>query len=199
MKYHVRIASNLVWTTQPQSAFSFQTQTKVSNSGSCSQLARVDIYGVPADDIVNTTADITIMGGKLFALVAATARLKKRNFQKPDKVPRNFDRREFQLDSCMEMDITFEGKTLIVRQEVARQLKCMQQDGMIQPSNSLWSSPVVIVRKKDVDTIFAWITGPLIPPPEPIPFPSPALMTYWINWEVPAISLHWTQLLGFGK
>ena len=37
----------------------------------------------------------------------------------------------------------------IVRQEVAKQLKNMQRDGVIQPSCSPWSSPVVMVRKKD--------------------------------------------------
>ena len=36
-----------------------------------------------------------------------------------------------------------------VRQEVAKQLKTMQQSGVIQPSCSPWSSPVVMVRKKD--------------------------------------------------
>ena len=37
----------------------------------------------------------------------------------------------------------------MVREEVARQLKNMQQDGVIRPSTSPWSSPVVIVRKRD--------------------------------------------------
>ena len=36
-----------------------------------------------------------------------------------------------------------------VRQEVAKQLKSMQRNGVIQPSCSPWSSPVVMVRKKD--------------------------------------------------
>ena len=37
----------------------------------------------------------------------------------------------------------------VVRQEVARQLKRMQEDGIIQPSSSPWASPVVMVQKKD--------------------------------------------------
>ena len=37
----------------------------------------------------------------------------------------------------------------MVREEIARQLRNMQRDGVIQPSNSPWSSPVVMVRKKD--------------------------------------------------
>ena len=36
-----------------------------------------------------------------------------------------------------------------VRQEVAKQLRDMQQASVIQPSSSPWASPVVIVRKKD--------------------------------------------------
>ncbi len=36
-----------------------------------------------------------------------------------------------------------------VRQEVARQLRSMQDAGVIQPSCSPWASPVVMVRKKD--------------------------------------------------
>ena len=34
-------------------------------------------------------------------------------------------------------------------QEVARQLRSMQENGVIQPSKSPWASPVVLVRKRD--------------------------------------------------
>ena len=37
----------------------------------------------------------------------------------------------------------------VVRQEVAKQLQDMQRNGVIQPSSSPWSSPVVMVRKQD--------------------------------------------------
>ena len=37
----------------------------------------------------------------------------------------------------------------VVRQEVAKQLKRMQEIGVIQPSKSPWASPVFMVRKKD--------------------------------------------------
>ena len=87
-------------------------QIRVEDNGSHPQLARVDVHGVPADGIIDTAADITIMGGKLFALIATAAKLRKRNFRKPDKVPRNYDGREFRLDGCMEMDITFHEKTI---------------------------------------------------------------------------------------
>ena len=38
---------------------------------------------------------------------------------------------------------------LVVCQEVSRQLRTMQEAGVIQPSNSPWASPIVMVRKKD--------------------------------------------------
>ena len=35
------------------------------------------------------------------------------------------------------------------REEIARQLHQMQQQGIISPSSSPWANPVVLVRKKD--------------------------------------------------
>ena len=87
-------------------------QVKVTDSGSHTQFVRVEVQGVPADGVVDTAADITIMGGKLFALVASAARLRKKNFRAPDKVPRTYDRKVFRLDGCMDMDISFGDKTL---------------------------------------------------------------------------------------
>ena len=51
------------------------------------------IQGVSADGVVDTAADITIMGGKLFTLVASPARLHKKDFKTPDRVPRTYDRK----------------------------------------------------------------------------------------------------------
>ncbi|XP_038064919.1 uncharacterized protein LOC119735292 [Patiria miniata] len=39
--------------------------------------------------------------------------------------------------------------TIHKRQEADRQVKQMLQDGVVEPSHSPWSSPVVLVRKKD--------------------------------------------------
>ena len=41
-----------------------------------------------------------------------------------------------------------------VRTEVARQLREMQSQGVIEPSTSLWASSVVLVRKKDGSLLF---------------------------------------------
>ena len=53
------------------------------------------------DGIVDTAADITIMGNKLFALVAASVRLCKKDFKTPDQVLRTYDRNIFHLDGRM--------------------------------------------------------------------------------------------------
>ena len=85
---------------------------QVADEGSQSQLAHVIVQGVPADGVIDTGADITIMGQELFARVAAAARLPKKNLWKPDKVSRTYDRKTFHLDGCMDMDVSFADKTL---------------------------------------------------------------------------------------
>ena len=92
---------------------------------------------------------ITIMGGKLFALVAAVAKLRKSNFKKPDKVPRNYDGREFHLDGCMEMEITFEGKMLTtmvyVKMDAIDQL--LLSEGVCRQLGIVTYHPSLISRK----------------------------------------------------
>ena len=84
----------------------------MTDRGSHPQLVRVDVQGVPANGVVDTAADITIMGGKLFALVASSARLRKKDFKTPDRVPRTYDRKVFHLDGRMELEISFQGKSM---------------------------------------------------------------------------------------
>ena len=45
-------------------------------------------------------------------MVAAAARLKSKNFRKPDKVPRMYDKKVFKLNGCIDMEITFGDKTI---------------------------------------------------------------------------------------
>ena len=124
-------------------------QIRVADGGSYSQLARVDIHGVPADGVVDMAADITIMGGKLFALVASVARLRKRNFKKPDKIPRNYDGREFCLDGCMEMDISFEDRTLAttvyIKMDAADQL--LLSEGVCRQLGIVTYHPSLVSRR----------------------------------------------------
>ena len=87
-------------------------QIRVTDQGSKSQHVRVIVHGVPADGVIDTGADITIMGQELFARVAAAARLRKKNFRRPDKVPCTYDQKTFHLEGCMDLDLSFADKTM---------------------------------------------------------------------------------------
>ena len=58
---------------------------------------------------------------------------------------------QFQIDTgnALPKKQPLQRTPFAIRQEVARQLKNMQQTGVIKPSNSPWASPIVLVRKKD--------------------------------------------------
>ena len=84
----------------------------MSDTGSKPQCARVMIQSVPAIGIVDTAADITIMGGFLFQKVASMAKLKKNNFKLPDITPRGYDQRSFKLDGQMELKVEFGGRAM---------------------------------------------------------------------------------------
>ena len=87
-------------------------QIVVADKGSKAQHASVSVSvnGVSANG-VDTGADITIMGSKLFAQVAAAARLRK-NFRKLDKMPHTHVREPFHLDGCIDSDISFDERTM---------------------------------------------------------------------------------------
>ena len=81
-------------------------------AGSSLRCAKVEIQGVPVYGIVDTGADITIIGGKVFKLNATKAkpRLKKKDLQQPGKVPRNYDGNTFTLDGKMDLKVAFQEK-----------------------------------------------------------------------------------------
>ena len=95
-------------------------QIMVTNEGSRAQHARVSIQGVVANGVIDTGADITIIGGELFAQVAAAAHLRKKDFCKPDNSPHTYVQESFCLDGCIDLDISFDEKTMktTVYQEV---------------------------------------------------------------------------------
>ena len=74
--------------------------------------AAVDVQGVAALGVVDSGADITIINGQLFERVAVAARLRKKAFRKPDKVPYTYDQKSFKLDGCIDLDIGFDGYTI---------------------------------------------------------------------------------------
>ena len=56
---------------------------------------RILAQGVPAYGIIDTAADITIIGGNLFRKLASVACLKKKSLKPADKIPRTYDQRPF--------------------------------------------------------------------------------------------------------
>ena len=81
----------------------------VVDQGRCAQ---IKIAGVPVYGIIDSGADITIIGGELFKRVASGARLRKKGFKKADKVPRTYSQQPFVLDGRMDLDVTFGDKKM---------------------------------------------------------------------------------------
>ena len=71
---------------------------RVTDHGSRLHRVQVDIAGVPATRLIDTGADISIMGPELFKKVAAVAGTKKKQFKPADKLPHTYDCRTFHLD-----------------------------------------------------------------------------------------------------
>ena len=65
---------------------------RVNDEGSRPQYVNVDLQGLPTSGIINTGANIMIMDSELFKKVATTARLRKKDFCKPDCTPNTYDR-----------------------------------------------------------------------------------------------------------
>ena len=87
-------------------------QVRINDKGSQQQYATVQLQGVPARGIVDSGADITIVGGELFRRVAAAAKLRKSQLKRVDKVPKTYDRKTFTLDGRIDLDLTFDDVTM---------------------------------------------------------------------------------------
>ena len=67
---------------------------------------------MPATGVIDSGADVTIMGAELFKKVASVAHLKKSALKKPDKTPYTYDHQPLSLDGMLELDITFDSCTM---------------------------------------------------------------------------------------
>ena len=84
----------------------------VPDLGSQPKCAKVVVQGVPLYGIIDSGADITILGGKLFKRVAAVAKLRKRDFLKADQTPYTYNGKPFELDGYMRLEIAFTDKSI---------------------------------------------------------------------------------------
>ena len=99
---------------------------------------------------MDSGADITIMGSTAFKQVATVAKLRKRDFKPPDKVPKNYDLKPFHVDGMIEVDIEFQERTmktpvyvkmdapeeLLLSEGVCRQLNIISYHPEVQKSTS---------------------------------------------------------------
>ena len=97
------------------------------------------VEGVPSSGIVDSGADITIIGKDLLKRVATVAKLKKNRLKEVDKTPRTYNGQPFDLHGRMDLDISFGGITmrtpvyikldaseqLLLSEGVCRQLKIL--------------------------------------------------------------------------
>ena len=87
-------------------------KVELKDEGSVPKCVTVLLQGVPATGLIDSGADITIMGGELFKTVVVAAKLKKRDLQKADKTPKAYDQKVFTLDGRLVLSIEFDGKSL---------------------------------------------------------------------------------------
>ena len=80
---------------------------RVKDEGSHSRLAKVLIQGFPAEGIIDSGADITIMNGDMLKKISTAVRLKKKDLRPADKSPRAYNRQPFTLDGRMDLEIAF--------------------------------------------------------------------------------------------
>ena len=86
----------------------------VDDQGSQPSGAHVNVQGVPIYGIVDSGADITIIGGDMFKKAATVARLWKRNLQPVDRTPYDYELKPFKLeDGRMDLEISFGEKTMM--------------------------------------------------------------------------------------
>ena len=108
----VGVPAELLEALDSDSSSESVNRVEVQDQGSQPRCARVFIQGVPVIGIIDSGADISIIGGKLFRQVAAKAKLKKRQLKLPDKTPKTYDGKEFHLDGRMDLEVAFADKVL---------------------------------------------------------------------------------------
>ena len=89
------------------------TQVCVHNKGSKPQTVNVVSKAcLHVNGVVDTGADITIIGAEVFKRIAAVANLRKSDFKPPNKTRCTYKQMTFHIDSRVDLDVTFQGRTM---------------------------------------------------------------------------------------
>ena len=133
---------------------------RVNDQGSKPQYVNVTIQGVATSGIIDTGADITIMGGELFKKISDAVRLKKRDFKKPDRIPHTYDHKKFKLHGRMDLEIGFDDKVITtpvyIKMDAHDQLLMSEgvcsQLGIVEYHDNVWPGrePEALVGEENV-------------------------------------------------
>jgi len=82
-------------------------QIRVKDSGSVTQFVKLSLQGISVYGIIDSDADINIIGGQLFKHVALAAQLREKDLMRLGKT---YDQKPFTFDGRIDLDIVFEDK-----------------------------------------------------------------------------------------
>jgi len=139
----------------------------ICDQGSRPQYVNIKIQGVSTSGVIDTGADITIMGGELFKKIAEAAKLKKRDFKKADRIPCTYDHKQFKLHGKMNLQVAFDGKMLVtpiyikmdahdqflLSEGVCSQLGILEYHNNVWPGCELTSDPLVCGSEPNGTTV----------------------------------------------
>ena len=139
-------------------------QVRIQDQGSKPQKAEVVVGGVPMSGVIDTAADVTIMGGEMFKKVAAVAKLRKKDFKPADKTPYNYDKKPFRLDGKLELDVSFQDRTMTtdiyVKMDASEPL--LLSEGVCRQLGIVTYHPEVDVSQPPAQEVGATVSVPTV-------------------------------------
>ena len=153
---------------------------RVDDQGSRPQYVNITIQGVPTSGVIDTGADITIMGGELFKKIAKAAKLKKKNFKQPDRTPCTYDRNQFKLHGRMDLEISFDGKMLVtpiyIKMDAHDQLLLSEgvcsQLGILEYHKNVWPGRELVTDVTSGETAVTLVRTYRVSLSEPVIIPA---------------------------
>ena len=87
--------------------------------------------------IIDTAADVPIMGGEMFKKVSAVVKLCEKDFKPADKTPYNYEKKPFRLDGNLELDVSFQDRTMT---DIYVKMDALEPLLLSEGVSSVWNS-----------------------------------------------------------